>query len=143
MTFLLILLGFLPFFFGGVQNWYMSTYMNSLPPYTLIALSVLFLWGLIAYIFNKQGKQTKQIIICLNSIAAADLVLIGIQELVFHAYWMNSVGSFSQYFYLPILNLGFRLTSWSHHVFSAYAASFLLMVGATFAGCKLKEKKRK
>ena len=89
---------------------------------------------------ERKRKRTKQIVIFLNLIAAFDLVLIGIQILVLHAYWLNGIGIWTQLFYLPVLNLGFCLTNWSHGVFPAYAAGFILMVGVTFAGCKLREK---
>ena len=142
MTLVLIILGALPFVLGGIQNWYMTTHMDSLPPYTLIAFAVLLIWGLLAFFFNHDGTRTKRIVVFLNLIAAVDLFLIGIQELILHAYWMNLIGAWSQFFYLPVLRLGFSLTSWSPHVFLAYAASFLLMAGASILGCKLREKRR-
>ena len=142
MTWVLILLGALPFVFGGIQNWYMTTHMDYNPPYTLIAVAVLLIWGLLTFLFNKDGGRTKHIVVCLNLIAAVDLFLIGIQELIRHAYWMNPIGAWSQLFYLPILNFGFTFTSWSPRVFLAYAAAFLLMVGASLLGCKLREKWR-
>ena len=104
MTLVLILLGALPFVFGGVQNWYMTTHMDSLLPYTLIAFAVLLIWGLLAFFFNQDGTQTKRIVVCLNLIAAVDLFLIGVQELILHAYWMNLIGAWSQFFYLPVLH---------------------------------------
>lgn len=135
-----LVFGALPFLIGGVQNWYMLTYLDSVLPYGLISVAVLLLWGCIAFLLNDRYHRTKAIVISLNLIAALDLLLLGIQELILHAYWMNSVGSWSQLFYLPMLNLGFRLTSWSHSVFTAYAACFALMVAASLAGCKLREK---
>ena len=142
MTLVLILLGALPFVFGGVQNWYMTTHMDSLLPYTLIAFAVLLIWGLLAFFFNHDGTRTKRIVVFLNLIAAVDLFLIGVQELILHAFWMNLIGAWSQFFYLPVLRLGFSLTSWSPRMFPAYAASFLLMAGASILGCKLRKKWR-
>lgn len=140
MTAALLILGALPFAVGRIQDWYMSANLNSSLPYGVISLAFLSAWGLLAFLMNGNGKRTKQIVIFLNLIAAFDLVLIGIQILVLHAYWPNGIGIWTQLFYLPVLNLGFCLTSWSHGVFSAYAAGFILMVGVTFAGCKLREK---
>ena len=142
MTLVLIFLGALPFVFGGVQNWYMITHMDSILPYTLIAFAVLLIWGLLAFFFNQDGTQTKRIVVCLNLIAAVDLFLIGVQELILHSYWMNLIGAWSQFFYFPVLRFGFSLTSWSSRMFPAYAASFLLMVGTSLLGCKLREKWR-
>ena len=76
MTLVLIVLGALPFVLGGIQNWYMTTHMDSNLPYTLIAFAVLLIWGLIAFLFNKDGGRTKHIVVCLNLIAAVDLFLI-------------------------------------------------------------------
>ncbi len=140
MIFILVVLGVLPFAVGNIQNYYMLIYTHSLPPYALISASFFLVWGCIAFILNKNGKRTKQIVIFLNLIAALDLLLVGAQELIFHAYWSNIIGLWSQLFYLPLIHLGFSLTKFSHSVFPAYAASFILMICAAFAGCKLREK---
>ena len=92
MTAILVILGAFPFVLGGIQNWYMTTHMDSNLPYTLIAFAVLLIWGLLAFFFNQDGAQTKRIVVCLNLIAAVDLFLIGVQELILHAYWMNLIG---------------------------------------------------
>ena len=140
---ILVMLGALPFIAGGIQNWYMLTYVDALLPYGLISVFFLFVWGCVAFLLNGNGQRTKEIVIFLNLIAVLDLLLIGVQELIFHAYWMNSIGLWSQLFYLPIVNLGFSLTTWSHRVFPAYVVSFVLMVAVSFAGCKLREKLKK
>ena len=131
--------GALPFFIGCIQNWYMLTYVDSVLPYGFISLAVLCLWGCIAFLLNDRSHSTKAIVISLNLLASLDLLLLGIQELFLHAYWMNCVGSWSQFFYLPMLTLGFSLTNWSHSVFTAYVTCFALMVAVSFIGCKLKE----
>lgn len=137
---LAFVLGAFPFLIGGIQNWYMLSYIDSILSYGFISLAVLLLWGCIAYLLNDRYQRTKAIVISLNLIAALDLLLLGIQELMLHSYWMNLVGKWTQLFYLPMINLGFNLTNWSHSVFTAYVACFVLMVVASFAGCKLKER---
>lgn len=136
---LFVVLGALPFAVGGIQNWYMLTYMDSALPFRLIPVLFLLVWGCIAFFLNGKRQTTKKIVICLNLIAAIDLMLLGAQELILHAYWLNVIGRYSQYFYLPMITLGFRLTKQFLHVFPAYAVSFILMVGASFIGCKLRE----
>ena len=136
----LLILGALPFAVGRIQDWHMSTSLYSSLPYWVISLAFLSAWGFLGFLMNGNGKRTKQIVIFLNLIAALDLVLVGIQILVIHSYWPNGIWIWTQLFYLPVLNLGFRLTSWSHGVFPAHAAGFILMVDVTFAGCKLREK---
>lgn len=137
MRVLLFVLGFLPFLFGGFMNWYMMTYPDTLPPFFLIAVIFLLLWCFLSFAFKRKGNSTKEILILLNFVAAVDLILLGVQELILHAYWMNAIGSWTQFYFLPLLNLGFGLTKWTPSVFFAYTASFLLMVGASSAGCKI------
>lgn len=137
-----ILLGALPLAVGVMQNWCMLTGISLILPYSLISVLFLVVWGCFAYFLKGKRQSTKKVVISLNLIAALDLMLLAVQELVLHAYWMNIIGRWSQFFYLPMLSFGFSLTRWSHTVFPAYAASFILMVAVSFAGCKLREKSK-
>ena len=140
MNVILLVIGALPFVVGGIQNWYMITYADSVLPYRVIAFAFLFVWGGSAFLMNKKGENTKRIVVFMNLLAFLDLVLIGVQELVFHTYWGNSIGGWTQMFYLPVLGLGFDLTNWSHTVFTAYAVGFILMIIASLVGCKIRER---
>lgn len=139
MKILLFVLGFLPFILGGFINRIMITYDTVLPPINLIGLIFLLFWGVVAHFAKPHLKSSKDVVIFLNAVAAFDLVLIGIQELVFRAYWFNVVGHWSQFFYLPLLGLGFTLTRWSSSMFISYCASFALMVIVSALGCKLRK----
>lgn len=141
MKILLLLLGGLPFAIGGWLNHIMLSSSNTLPPLFFIGIVCLILWGFIAFVAKSFIEEDKEIVIRLNLIAAVVLVLVTVQEVVLHAYWFNFVGVWSQLYYLPLLNVGFTLTSWSSSVFPAYVASFGLMVAATVVGCRMKRKK--
>ena len=143
MIAVLVVLGALPFVIGGIQNWYLLTYMDSILPIRLVPILFLLVWGSIAFLVKGNRQRARKVVIFLNLIAALDLLLLGVQELILHAYFLNIIGRYSQHFYLPIIWLGARLTRWSHSTFPAYVASFLLMVGASFIGCKLKGKLKK
>lgn len=138
MTFLLICLGALPFVLGRALNWVMLTWQNTLPPLLLIALLFLLVWGLIAFLARPRTKSTAAVILPLNLIAFLVLLLLGVQELILHAYWLNPVGWLTQFYYLPLLRVGFLLTGWTSSVFAAYCAAFLLMLVASALGCKLR-----
>lgn len=140
MQVILVVLGLIPFALGCFMNWIMTTSSNTLPLFVLFAIFTLVIWAAIAFIVKPYIKSTKKIVIGLNLVAFVVLVLVGIQELLLHAYWQNFIGIWTQFYYLPVLNLGFILTSWSHTVFSAYCAAFLLMVIATLLGCQLRKK---
>lgn len=143
MNLILIVLGALPYVLGWLQNGWMYHGLSSVMPYSLISALFLLIWGGIAFLFRGKVQCTKKVIVFLNLIAAFDLVLLGIQELILHAYWMNTIGAWSQFFYLPILSLGFSLTRWAHIVFPGYAASFVLMIAVSFVGCKLRDRLKK
>ena len=137
---LLLIIGFLPFLLGTALNKYMMINSDDVPPLFLIAIILLLLWCFLGCLFTGDRNRTQEGLIWLNIVAAIDLILVGAQELFLHAYWMNNIGALTQFYYLPLLNIGFSLTGWSYSVFPAYVASFLLMVGASFAGCKIRKK---
>lgn len=136
---LCIALGCLPFVLGGIMNWYMLTWPDTMPPYLLIGIAMLLLWAAIAYFMMKRIHNETKVILSLNGAAVVVLLLLAVQEMVLQAYWMNFVGAWTQYFFLPVLRLGFTFTSWTPSMFFAYTAAFLLMLGASVIGCRLKK----
>lgn len=137
MRLLLILLGLLPFAIGGLMNWYIIS-QNAVPSFFLIALLVLLIWGGIAF-WGRRRLEAAQVIFSLNLAPFLVLLLLAVQELVFHAYWFNPVGVWTQIFYLPLMSVSFTLTVWSHSSFTAYGTAFILLVAASLAGCKTAE----
>ena len=140
MPFLLICLGALPLAVGGIMNWAMLSLQTWLPPFLLISLLFLLVWGLIAFLARPHAKHSAAVILPLNLIAFFDLLLVGVQELILHAYWLNPVGRWTQYYYLPLLRPGVLLTSGMSSVFAAYCAAFLLMLAASALGCMLRKR---
>ena len=140
MPFLLICLGALPLAVGGIMNWAMLSLQTWLPPFLLISLLFLLVWGLIAFLARPHVKHSAAVILPLNLIPLLVLLLLGVQELILHAYWLNPVGRWTQYYYLPLLRPGFLLTSGMSSVFAAYCAAFLLMLAASALGCMLRKR---
>lgn len=134
---LVIIAGAFPLMVGSILNKIMLEKLESVLPLLLIGLLFLNVWLMTAFLFQNRMKNTKRVVVLLNAIAAIDLLLLAIQELVIHAYWGNMIGVWSQLFYLPIVKFGFMVTSWSHTMFSAYAASFILMLAVSLLGCKI------
>ena len=139
MAILLVILGAIPYLLGYAMNWYMMEHMDALLPFKWIAVLFLLFWGLLAFLCNRKGAHSKQVILFLNLFAALNLVLLGVKEVILGAYWSNWLGLVTQFFYLPILNLGFGLSSWFSSVFVAYVVCFLLMVAFSYAGCRLRK----
>lgn len=139
MAVLLPIVGLLPFAVGGLLNWLMLSYPSFTPPFILIAIVFLCLWGGAAYILKRTTMHTAVLVCLMNLPAFVVLILLGVQELILHSYWLNFVGLWTQYFYLPTLTIGYKLTAFSSSVFAAYCASFVLMVAVSAIGCKLRK----
>ncbi len=138
----LVLTGCLPLAAGIAMNRWMMDHPESLPPFLWIGVLSLLLWAAISFA-AKYWVSTRLVVLLLNLAACVDLILAGVQELILGRYWPNIVGVWSQLFYLPVLRLGFGLTAGFSSVFPAYAAGFLLLVLASYAGCKLRRKIQK
>lgn len=109
---MLTLTGLLPFAAGYGIHWMMTAYPDVRLPYGLIGLIFLLIWGGIAFLagsFARRNPLAK--IVCMNGVALVVLVLLGIQELVLGAYFSNAAGIWTQLYYLPLLQLGFSLSS--------------------------------
>lgn len=133
----LLALGFIPFLLGRLYGQIMmSDWFLFLPPPFLIGLGVLFFWFRLGVRFGGDVKSPIRAVFLLNLPAFWVLVIIGLQELVLKSYWGNFAGIWTQSFYLPLLNLGFLLTRWTHRLLSAYCVAFLLMIAASYCGCK-------
>ncbi len=136
--FILLLLGFTPFVLGRLLDWVITVgFPNTVFPFLLIGLVMLFVWFLFAFYFGRYAQTTMQAIVLLNLPALFVLVMLGIQELVLGYYWLNAVGLYTQLFYLPFFRTGIMLTSWSSSIFLAYCASFIVMLTVSFLGCKI------
>lgn len=139
---LLLLLGFMPFLFGRLLNWAMMTvFIDITLPYFFIGVITMAIWFLFSYFFCNATNTHTQAVVLLNLPAAFVLILVGIQELVLHSYWMNPVGMWTQMFYLPLLNIGFRLTRGLESMFSAQCACFILMIAVSYFGCYVRKKR--
>ena len=135
LEFTLTLAGLLPFAAGYGMHWMMTVYPDVRLPYGLIGLAFLLLWGGISFLAGIFARRTPLLsIACMNGVALLVLVLLGIQELVLGAYFSNAAGIWTQLYFLPLLQLGFSLTSWSSRVFAADAASCLLMAAVSYLG---------
>ena len=134
---MMLIAGAIPFVLGSIQNKLMMYFSNEVLPFYLMGALFWVFWGLLAFGFHRKMEDTKKVVVLLNLIAAIDLLLLSVQELIVHAYWMNRIGVWSQLFYLPMIKIGFTLADWSHTVFSAYAVSFVLMIAASVLGCRI------
>lgn len=131
--FVLLLWGLLLFPLGWLVNWLvMNVSSRWLGWYGVITLAV---WFFLAYRFSRFNRNTVEAVLMLNLPAAIVLILLAVQHLIFHAYWMNPVGIWTQMFYLPVLFWGTQLSVWTPSMLLAYCVCFVLLVAAALLGC--------
>lgn len=141
MTLILLALGFLPLGAGLLFERFILAYPpDQVPPFFLIGLLFLLLWGLLAFFAAGREGHGLRAAILLNIPALLFLVLNGVQILLLGAYWSNVLGHWSQLFFLPVLNLGSRLAFWLPSSFAHLIAAFVLMAGASLVGCRVRKK---
>ena len=143
MVVVLIALGLIPFALGGLLQWILSLNNFLLAPAVLIVISLvtLLIWGVLAYLIKPYIKSTSKVMLGMHVIPLLVLLLHGIQGPVLHQYWPNFLGLLTQIYYLPLVRIASILTSWmGTSMFLICLVSFLLMVGVSFAGCKLNKK---
>ena len=134
----LILLGAMPLGLGWLLNWYMNLHPETFPPLFIIGLAFLLAWGFASWKMNKKMLETGTVMLAQHAVAAIMLVLVAIQ-LITGNYWVSYLGIASQMFFMPVLYVGAVFFNWAG-TFGIYFASFLLMLLASFIGCKIAEK---
>lgn len=134
----LILLGAMPLGLGWLVNWYMNLHPETFPPMFIIGLAFLLAWGLASWKMNKKMLETGTVLLVKHAIAAIMLVLVTIQ-LITGNYWVSYLGIASQMFFMPVLYVGAVFFNWAG-TFGIYFSCFLMMLLASFIGCKIAEK---
>ena len=129
---LLFLLGFLPLPAGLVLDRLLMA--GHMPPLAVVAFLLLCLWALLSGCLSRPDTPALATLIPLNFAAFVTLVLLLIQILGRRAMFSGPVGTLSQLFYLPLLNLGGLLTVFSSSFAAAYTACFLLLLAASLLG---------
>ncbi len=141
---LLFLIGLLPFALGFAMNALLMANMNFVLPYKLIGIIWLLLWGFFGYLMRDYAGSGIKSAAIAHSVALADLLLLLYQELVLGRYWLNFLGSATQFYYLPVLNISFTLSAWAtDRIWVAYIVSFTLTCAAFFIGCGIRKRHTK
>ena len=134
----LILLGAMPLGVGWLLNWYMNLHPETFPPMFIIGLAFLLAWGFASWKVNKKLLENGTVLIAQHAIAAIMLVLVAIQ-LMTGNYWVSYLGIASQMFFMPVLYVGAVFFNWAG-TFGIYFSCFIMMLMASFIGCKIAER---
>lgn len=135
---LLILIGLLPLGVGYLLNWHMMLHPDTFPPLFIVGAVFLTVWFVLSWNMNKKLLDTKTVLLCQNSGAVLALILLAVQALA-GGFGENLLGILPQLFYMPMLYFTYIFMKGSG-LLLVYFVCFLLMVLASFLGCRLAEK---
>ena len=145
MTVLLIVAGMLPYLFSGGLLWYITCYLESHPDsspepvFYLSAALLLLLWFLVSFAAFRKRRSIRAVAVPLHIIAAAELLLIKLFEIL---YWLDVIEINDRWpgnFYQPLSDFGFALAGGRVSFFSAYGIPFLLLLAVSLAGCEIQK----
>lgn len=74
MSWVLVIVGLVPFVFGGILNWAVMEFPHSAPPFLGAGIVFLLLWGIVAYFMKRYIKSIGKLVALLN-LAAFILML--------------------------------------------------------------------
>lgn len=124
------------------MNWVMTAFSADLP-FKLIGIAFLPFWGLLGFM-TYGSKTTALASACaVNAVAFLALLLNLYQEFILGRYWGNAIGVSTQLYYLPVVNVSYAVSSWTHRMAWTYAAGFILMFFAYFIGFLARKKREK
>ena len=104
-----IALGFLPLVVGSIENAYMTSHPDILPPLKLIGIVILLVWAAASYALadRKTRPACQALEFCALGLLA--LILVIVQEVFLGSYWPNFIGIASQFYFLPLISLPYIL----------------------------------
>lgn len=139
---LLILIGFIPLAAGLAINWLINIFPTKNLPFGIISIGFLVFWVWLGFISCK-FKETIKVSVCLVHLPLFLALVFNLyQEIVLEHYLSNIIGLYAQIFYLPIINIAYKLTIWSTRLWTAYVGGFFLMCFSYFSGYLLKKHQR-
>lgn len=138
---ILLAMGLLPLLLGLLLNWYMMTLDAVTPVFLGTAVLLLALWAAVSFWAFRSGTSVGKILLFQHLLPLLDLAFVIFQNLVLGSYLPNTPGIWSQLYYLPLMDLGFRLTRGKVSMVRVYGACFLLLAAASLAGCCLGKKR--
>ena len=141
LTGILLAMGLLPLLLGLLLNRCMMTLATVTPVFLGAAVLLLVLWAAVSFWAVRSGAGAGKVLLFQHLLPLLDLAFVGFQNLVLGSYLPNAPGIWSQLYYLPLMDLGFRLTRGKVSMVLAYGACFLLLAAASLAGCCLGKKR--
>lgn len=138
---LLFLTGFIPLGIGFLMNSFINTFEAYALPYGLIGIVFIVMWGSLGFVSSKFQKNIKISFAITHLPIFLALILNLYQDIILEYYMIGIIGRVSQYFYLPILNIAYRLTYWSYNDGVAFITGFIIMCLAYFVGYNIDKKK--
>lgn len=125
---ILFLLGFIPFGLSYLMNRWMMANQDSVLPFKLIGILFIAFWIFIGIITNKFAETPLKSTMLANAPALLVLILLMYQEIIQGYHWTNFIGTSTQFYFLPLLNISALFTRRMPFVGVTYIVAFLLMI---------------
>ena len=104
-----IALGFLPLVVGSIENAYMTSHPDTLPPLRLIGTVILIGWAVASYDLADVKPKPVWQALEFSALGLLALILVIVQEVFLGSYWLNFIGIASQLYFLPLISLPYIL----------------------------------
>lgn len=140
---ILLLLGLVPFIVGFLMNGWIIQNPDDVLPYKVIGITFLAFWLLVGFLTAKFSNTPLKSTSIINLPAMFILLIIMYQDIIASEFLSNAFGRATQYYFMPLLNIGASIvgTFLTVHVWSASFIAFLLMFAAYYLGAYLKEQR--
>ena len=104
-----IALGFLPLVVGSIENAYMTSHPDILPPFRLIGTVILIGWAVASYNLADVKPKPAWQALEFSVLGLLALILVIVQEVFLGSYWLNFIGIATQLYCLPLISLPYIL----------------------------------
>ncbi|HHX28283.1 MAG: hypothetical protein ACOX5Q_10375 [Bacillota bacterium] len=131
---LLFLVGFIPLALGYVMNHAMMAFPSVALPYGTIGIVFLIAWFGLGMATRRLLDSDRKALAIVHVAGFVALLLLLYQEAIQGYYWANQVGTATQFFYLPVLNVAGKFTAFSPRLYWTYILGFALMTVAFALG---------
>jgi len=133
--------GLLPLLLGLALQILLIAQQTLLLPYFWLGIVFLIVWATLGYHLCGWDDSIAAVTVRAHAIALAFLLINLFQTLILGHFFANALGSLTQSYFLILLNLGTSLVPGNTiQLWMAELAAFILMVGAFYAGCRIRRR---
>jgi hypothetical protein len=131
---LLFMVGCIPLALGYIMNNVIVAFPHVALPYGAVGITFLIAWFGLGVATRRLLDSDRKALAIVHVPGFVALLLLLFQEVIQGYYWANQVGTATQFFYLPVLNIAGKFTAFSPRLYWTYILGFALMTVAFSLG---------